>query len=108
MTIDVSHDLPLVDGTETITLHSKLLQDSVVVAGVLREAVSEKQTTPLRDGLQLISSDTAFFVPAVNLQSVVPAVADSLTDNDDIDWIVIGVRLTSLTRTYRLLCRKQR
>ncbi len=39
MTIDVSHDLPLVDGTETITLHSKLLQDSVVVAGVLREAV---------------------------------------------------------------------
>jgi hypothetical protein len=108
MMIDVSHDLPLVDGTETITLHSKLLQDSVIVAGVPREAVLENQTPPLNDGLQLMPTDTAFSVPAANLQDVVPAIADTLIDSDLVEWIVIGVRLTSLTRTYRLLCRKQR
>jgi hypothetical protein len=108
MTIDISHDLPLVDGTETITLHSQLLQDSVSVAGVLREEVSENERTPLHDGLVLSPVDTAFTLPSVNLQGFIPAIADRLTDSSGIEWMILSVRLTLLTRNYHLLCRKQR
>ena len=99
---DVMNDCLLVDGTETITLHSTSV---VSVEGAKRGPLSLEEMEFRQLGLE--SSDLAWNLPGVNLAGVEPRQGDAIEDAGGTLWTVFSVAQSPLTLVWRAVTRRQ-
>lgn len=98
---DVAEDCLLVDGVETITLHSTA---SVVVEGAKRGQLTLAEIEFRQVGLE--STDLAWSMPAVNLQGVEPRRGDAIEDSTGAQWTILSAAFAPLTGVWRAVTRR--
>jgi hypothetical protein len=99
---DVANDCLLVDGTETVTLHSASV---VSVEGAKRGPLTLAEMEFRQLGLE--SSDLAWNLPGVNLDGVEPRQGDAIEDASGTLWTILSVAESPLTRVWRAVTRRQ-
>lgn len=99
---DVANDCLLVDGTETVTLHSTSV---VSVEGAKRGPLNLAEMEFRQLGLE--SSDLAWNLPGVNLDGVEPRQGDAIEDASGVSWTILSVAQSPLTRVWRAVTRRQ-
>jgi hypothetical protein len=98
---DVSADCLLVDGTETVMLHSTA---AVTVAGAKRGQLTLAEIEFRQVGLE--SSDLAWNLPDVNLAGVRPRRGDAIEDGSGAQWTIQSVSFAPLTGVWRAITRR--
>lgn len=98
---EISDDCLLVDGTETITLHSTSV---VVVAGAKRGQLTLSEMEFRQVGLE--STDLAWNLPEANLGGVEPRQGDSIEDASGAHWTVLSATRSPLSGVWRAVTRK--
>ncbi|HTU27306.1 MAG TPA: hypothetical protein VMF30_17995 [Pirellulales bacterium] len=100
---DISSDLLLVDGVETVTLAGSR---SVTVAGAKRGQL----TTAQQSAATGVSEPTeiVWLLPADNLDGITPRPGDHITDSASIGWTIATVSFSPLSQVWRAGCRRQR
>jgi hypothetical protein len=98
---DIAEDCLLVDGTETVTLHSTSV---VVVEGAKRGQLTLAEMEFRQIGLE--SSDLAWNLPEVNLAGVVPRQGDSIEDAGGVQWTILSAARAPLTGVWRIVSRR--
>ena len=99
---DISEDCLLVDGTETITLHSTAV---VSVEGAKRGPLTLAEMEFRQVGLE--SSDLAWSLPGVQLGNVEPRQGDAIEDAGGKWWTVLSVTKSPLSGVWRTITRQQ-
>jgi hypothetical protein len=99
---DVSTDRMLIDGTETVTLHST---STVVVAGAKRGALSLTEIEFRQLGLE--AGDLAWNLPGGELPPVEPRQGDAIEDAGGTMWTILSASHSPLTGVWRLVTRRQ-
>jgi hypothetical protein len=99
---DLADDCLLVDGTETITLHSTSV---VVVEGAKRGRLTLSEMEFRQVGLE--STDLAWNLPEVNLGGVEPRRGDAIEDAGGVYWTVLGATRSPLSGVWRAVTRQQ-
>jgi hypothetical protein len=99
---DISEDCLLVDGTETITLHSTSV---VVVEGAKRGRLTLGEIEFRQVGLE--SSDLAWNLPEVNLGGVEPRQGDAIEDAGGTHWTILSATRSPLSGVWRAVTRRQ-
>jgi hypothetical protein len=99
---DISDDCLLVDGTETITLHSTAV---VSVEGAKRGVLTLAEMEFRQVGLE--STDLAWNLPAVQLGDVEPRQGDAIEDSGGTLWTVLSVTKAPLSGVWRAITRQQ-
>lgn len=103
MTFDpeVTADCLLVDGAETVTLHSTT---AVTVAGAKRGQLTLAEMEFRQIGLE--STDLAWNLPAVNLAGVRPRRGDTIEDASGAHWTIQSATCAPLTGVWRAITRR--
>lgn len=99
---DVESDCLLVDGTETITLHSTSV---VLVAGARRGLLTLKETEFRQIGLE--ASDLAWNLPHINLGGIAPRQGDAIEDAGGTRWTILSAAMSPLGGVWRAVTRRQ-
>ncbi|MBI3837675.1 MAG: hypothetical protein HY288_07050 [Planctomycetia bacterium] len=99
---DVADDCLLVDGTETVTLHSTSV---VSVAGAKRGSLSLEETEFRQVGLE--ASDLAWNLPQINLGGIEPRQGDAIEDAGGSRWTILSVTKSPLSGVWRAITRRQ-
>ena len=99
---DIADDCLLVDGTETITLHSTAV---VSVEGAKRGPLMLTEMEFRQVGLE--SSDLAWNLPGILLGNVVPRQGDAIEDANGTWWTVLSVTKSPLSGVWRAITRQQ-
>ena len=98
---ELADDCLLVDGTETVTLHSTSV---VVVEGAKRGMLALAEVEFRQLGLE--SSDLGWNLPEVNLGGVVPRQGDTIEDAGGTHWTIQSASRSPLTRVWRAVTRR--
>lgn len=98
---EVADDCLLVDGTETVTLHSTT---AVVVEGAKRGLLTLPEMEFRQVGIE--SSDLAWTLPEVSLTGVEPRRGDSIEDGTGAQWTILSATRSPLTRVWRVVTRR--
>jgi hypothetical protein len=99
---DISDDCLLVDGTETITLHSTSV---IAVEGARRGRLTLSDTEFRQVGLE--AADLAWMLPDANLGGVVPRQGDAIEDAGGTFWTIHSAARSPLTGVWRAITRRQ-
>ena len=99
---DVADDCLLIDGTETVTLHSTSV---VQVGGAKRGPLALEEMEFRQLGLE--SSDLAWNLPGVNLDGLEPRQGDAIEDASGALWTILSIARSPLTRVWRAVTRRQ-
>ena len=99
---DVSLDCFLVDGTETIVLHSTSV---ITVEGAKRGPLALAEMEFRQLGLE--SSDLAWNLPGAQLGAVDPRQGDAIEDATGTLWTILSVAKLPLTLVWRAVTRRQ-
>lgn len=99
---DIADDCLLVDGTETVTLHSTI---DVTVEGAKRGPLVLAEIEFRQVGLE--SSDLAWNLPVVNLSGVEPRQGDVIEDAGGVNWTILSASLSPLSGVWRAVTRRQ-
>ncbi len=99
---DLVDDCLLVDGTETVTLHSS---STVTVEGAKRGLLTLAEMEFRQVGLE--STDLAWNLPAINLGNINPRQGDTIEDSTGVNWTILGATHTPLTGVWRVVTRRQ-
>jgi hypothetical protein len=99
---DIAGDCLLVDGIETVTLHST---SAVVVEGAKRGLLTLSEMEFRQIGLE--SSDLVWILPEVNLGGVAPRQGDAVEDAGGTFWTILSATRAPLTRVWRAVTRRQ-
>lgn len=99
---DVSDDCLLVDGSETITLHSTSV---VVVEDAKRGLLTLAEMEFRQVGLE--STDLAWNLPEVNLNGVEPRQGDAIEDAGGTYWTILSATRSPLSGVWRAVTRRQ-
>jgi hypothetical protein len=99
---DISGDCLLVDGVETVTLHST---SAVVVEGAKRGILALGEMEFRQIGLE--SSDLVWILPEVNLAGVEPRQGDAIEDAGGTFWTILSAARAPLSRVWRAVTRRQ-
>jgi len=100
---DVADDCLLVDGTETITLHSSA---TVVVASAKRGQLTLAETEFRQVGLE--ATDLAWLLPGAELAGVEPRRGDAIEDGSGTLWTILSLTYAPLTGVWRAVTRRER
>jgi len=99
---DLSDDCLLVDGTETITLHSTSV---VVVEGAKRGRLTLAEMEFRQVGLE--SADLGWNLPEVNMNGVEPRQGDAIEDAGGTHWTILSAARSPLSGVWRIVSRRQ-
>jgi hypothetical protein len=99
---DVADDCLLVDGTETVTLHSTSV---VSVEGAKRGRLSNRELEFRQVGLE--ASDLAWNLPLANLAGVEPRRGDAIEDASGTRWTIFSAALAPISGVWRTVTRRQ-
>ena len=99
---ELADDCLLVDGTETVTLHSTSM---VEVAGAKRGRLTLEEMEFRQVGLE--ASDLAWNLPEVNLAGVEPRQGDTIEDSAGASWTILSAMRSPLSGVWRAVTRKQ-
>ncbi|REK19169.1 MAG: hypothetical protein DWQ37_01900 [Planctomycetota bacterium] len=99
---DLSNDCLLVDGTETVTLHST---STVAVEGAKRGQLTLEEIEFRQVGLE--SADLGWNLPEANLAGLVPRQGDAIEDAGGTFWTVLSARHSPLSGVWRVVTRRQ-
>lgn len=99
---DIADDCLLVDGTETVTLHSTSV---VVIEGAKRGRLSLSDTEFRQVGLE--ASDMAWLLPEASLAGVTPRRGDAIEDAGGTFWTVLSITRSPLSEVWRAITRQQ-
>jgi hypothetical protein len=99
---DIATDCLLVDGTETVTLHSTSV---VTIEGARRGALSLAEIEFRQLGLE--SSDLAWNLPGVELVGLEPRQGDTIEDASGTLWTILSIVRSPLTLVWRAVTRRQ-
>ena len=100
--LDITNDLAVADGGETITIIQAGTLEEQSAANVLRRAVSIGEIEA--GGGTFAHGDAKFHVPAEGLVFA-PATGDTLEDSEANTWDILAVDLLAMQSRYRLWCR---
>jgi hypothetical protein len=99
---DIAGDCLLVDGTETITLHSS---STISVEGAKRGPLVLAEIEFRQLGVE--TSDLAWNLPDVSLVGIAPRRGDAIEDAAGVFWTVQSAVQSPLSRVWRLVTRRQ-
>ncbi len=99
---DIAADCLLVDGTETVTLHSTSV---VTIEGAKRGGLALSEMEFRQLGLE--SSDLAWNLPGVELAGVEPRQGDTIEDAGGTFWTILSIAKSPLTLVWRAVTRRQ-
>ena len=99
---DIVIDCTLVDGVETVTLHSTSV---VSVAGAKRGRLVLSEIEFRQVGLE--ATDMGWLLPEVNLGGVVPRRGDAIEDAGGTYWTILSVAMSPLSGVWRAITRQQ-
>jgi hypothetical protein len=100
---DMIDDCTLVDGIETVTLHSTSV---VSVEGAKRGRLSLSETEFRQVGLD--TRDLMWLLPDVSLGGVVPRQGDAIEDASGAFWTILSITRSPLSGVWRAVTRRQR
>ncbi len=98
---DIAEDCLLVDGTETVTLHSA---SAVTVNGAKRGLLTLAEMEFRQVGLE--STDLAWNLPDVNLAGIEPRRGDTIEDSLGVSWTIQSVTRSPLSGVWRAVTRR--
>jgi hypothetical protein len=98
---DIADDRLLIDGTETVTLHST---SAVVVEGAKRGLLALAEMEFRQIGLE--STDLAWNLPEVNLGGVEPRQGDTIEDAGGTQWTILSATRAPLSGVWRAVTRR--
>ncbi len=99
---EIADDCLLVDGTETVTLHSTSV---IGVEGARRGRLTLADTEFRQVGIE--SADLAWNLPDVSLGGVVPRQGDAIEDSLGTYWTILSATRSPLTGVWRTVTRRQ-
>jgi hypothetical protein len=99
---DIADDCLLVDGIETVTLHSTSV---VAVEGAKRARLVLSETEFRQVGLE--AADMAWLLPDVSLEGVVPRQGDAIEDAGGTFWTILSIARSPLSGVWRAVTRRQ-
>lgn len=99
---DIADDVALVDGVETVTLHSTSV---VVVEGAKRGRLTLSETEFRQVGLE--SSDLAWVLPDANLGGLAPRRGDAIEEAGGTRWTILSIAKSPLSGVWRAVTRRQ-
>jgi hypothetical protein len=99
---EIAADCLLVDGTETVTLHSTSV---VSVAGAKRGPLVLEEIEFRQVGLE--SADLGWNLPDASLAGVAPRQGDAIEDASGTFWTILSAKHSPLTGVWRAVTRRQ-
>src|SRR6188508_1864637 len=98
---DIADDCLLVDGTETVTLHSTT---TVSVDGAKRGLLTLAEMEFRQVGLE--STDLAWNLPEVSLAGTEPRRGDTIEDSAGVSWTIQSATRSPLSGVWRAVTRR--
>ncbi len=98
---DIADDRLLVDGTETVTLHSTTV---LTVEGAKRGLLTLAEIEFRQVGLE--STDLAWNLPEVNLAGIEPRRGDTIEDSSGVGWTILSATRSPLSGVWRAVTRR--
>ena len=99
---DISDDCLLVDGTESVTLHSSGV---IAIEGAKRGPLRLSEIEFRQVGLQ--ASDMGWLLPGGALGSVEPRQGDTIEESSGTFWTILSAEHSPLADLWRVVSRRQ-